>query len=56
MRPTELGRQAPACIVCGVVVECCGCGERVVCPETICSRCLRISLCESLPRLHAHGG
>ncbi|HWD47729.1 MAG TPA: hypothetical protein VHM23_29155 [Actinomycetota bacterium] len=56
MRPTEMGRQAPACIVCGVVVEGCGCCERVDCPEAICSRCLRIRLRESLPRLHAHGG
>jgi hypothetical protein len=56
MRPTEMGRQAPACIVCGVVVEGCGCCERVDCPEMICSRCLRIRLRESLPQLHVHGG
>jgi hypothetical protein len=49
-------REPPTCIVCGVVVECCGCCERVDCPETICSRCLRIQLRESLPQPHLHGG
>jgi hypothetical protein len=56
MNPTEAARQAPTCMVCGVVVEWCGCCERVDCPEMICSRCLRIQLRESLPSLHGHGG
>ena len=57
MNPTEPAPQAPpTCILCGVVVECCGCCERVDCAERICSRCLRIRLRESLPQLHLHGG
>ena len=56
MTSTGAARQAPACVVCGVVVECCGCCERVDCSETIYSRCLRIQLRESLPQPHVHGG
>jgi hypothetical protein len=56
MKPTEEAPQAPTCIACRVAVERCGCCERVECPETICSRCLRIQLRESLPQLHVHGG
>ena len=48
MKPTEAARHAPSCIVCGVVVECSGFRERVVCAEAICSRCLRIQFRESL--------
>jgi hypothetical protein len=48
MKPTEAARHAPSCIVCGVVVECSGFCERVVCAEAICSRCLRIQFRESL--------
>jgi hypothetical protein len=53
---TTEDRPAPNCTGCGVVVEGCGFCEREDCPETICSRCLRIELRESLPQPHAHGG
>ena len=36
MKPTVAARHAPNCIVCGVVVECSGFCERVVCAEAIC--------------------
>lgn len=56
MKPTEAARHAPHCIVGGVVVECSGFCERVVCAEAICSPCLRIQFRESLAQLHVHGG
>lgn len=56
MNPTGAARQAPTCIVCGVVIECCGFCERLDCAEAICYRCLRVRLRESLPQLHVHGG
>jgi hypothetical protein len=45
-----------ACTRCGVIVEMCAFCERDKCPETICSRCLRIALNESIAEPHLHGG
>ena len=44
------------CRGCGTVVEICAFCERGDCPETICYRCLRIELVQSLPQPHVHGG
>lgn len=56
MTPTEERRRPWACAVCGALVELCAFCEREGCPETICYRCLRIELGQSLPHPHVHGG
>lgn len=47
---------ALTCTRCDVVVEVCAFCERVACRETICYRCLRIQLRQSMDHPHAHGG
>jgi hypothetical protein len=47
---------AIACATCDVAVDVCAFCERTDCGHTICSRCLRIDLRESLAHPHDHGG
>ena len=49
-------RPGPRCADCGVVVERCGFCEREECSDTVCYRCLRIKLRESMAQPHPHGG
>jgi hypothetical protein len=56
MTPPEERQEAPTCNQCGASVECCAFCEQQDCPETICYRCLRIALGQSLPQPHVHGG
>jgi hypothetical protein len=53
------GEQPGAALNCGtceVTLELCAFCERADCGHTICARCLRIELRESLAHPHAHGG
>jgi hypothetical protein len=47
---------AISCATCDTTVEVCAFCERADCGHTICYRCLRIELRESLAHPHAHGG
>jgi hypothetical protein len=44
----EESEEAPTCKQCSTAVECCAFCERKDCSETICHRCLRIALGQSL--------
>jgi hypothetical protein len=56
MMSTQDLQEPCVCSRCGTVVECCAFCEKEDCGVTICARCLRIHLGESLPHPHTHGG
>lgn len=49
-------RDPAACTQCHVVIELCSFCEKEVCRDTICYRCLRIQLGQSMAHPHVHGG
>lgn len=53
---TEQRRVALTCTRCGASVELCAFCERDDCRHTICYRCLRIELRQSMAHPHVHGG
>ncbi len=54
--PGEQQGMVLTCTLCGSVVELCAFCERDGCGQTICYRCLRIQLGQSIAHLHVHGG
>jgi len=56
MMHTEQRGAGLTCMRCGVVVELCAFCERDDCRHTICYRCLRIQLGQSMAQPHLHGG
>jgi hypothetical protein len=54
--PVEPKRGSPTCTRCGASLECCAFCERDNCDKTICLRCLRTELRQSLVHPHLHGG
>jgi hypothetical protein len=56
MKPTGERPTPVTCTRCDLVVAVCAFCEREVCHETICYRCLRIQLGQSMGHPHVHGG
>jgi hypothetical protein len=54
--PTKQPSEALSCTSCGQGVESCAFCERDDCGRTICYRCLRIQLKQSMAQPHVHGG